>query len=107
MNRIQLLLIEQDYCLRINCNGMTITDRRKADCWKLGQEHGLHNQTGRATVPKVKKALEELVWVMYANFADDYTPSHGTKKIFSEDFLSDLRADAFAERERMGMPVPE
>lgn len=105
MNRIQLLLIEQDYAMRYQ-RGMTITDRRKADCWKMGYKAGLHTQIGAATKPKVKAALEELVWVMYANFADEYSPTHGSVEIFGEDFLANLRADAFAEREAQGMPVP-
>jgi len=85
---------------------MTLTDRRKADCWKLGQDNGLHNQTGRATKQKVRLALEELVWVMYANFADDYDPCHGTKEIFTEAELAAIRADAFDERLSNGMSVP-
>jgi hypothetical protein len=105
MNRIQFLLIEQDYAGRILHN-MTITDRRKADCWALGRQFGLHTQEGRATKPKVRAALEELVWTRFANEMDDYSPGHGTRQILSEDEIAALRADAFAERERQGYPVP-
>jgi hypothetical protein len=105
MNRIQLLLIEQDYCLRYK-NGMTITDRRKADCWEMGQRFGLHNQMGKATKKRVLLAIEELVWTMFANFADDYKPTVFAVEILGEDNIAGLRADAFREREAQGMPVP-
>jgi len=105
MNKIQLLIIEQDYCLRYK-NGMTVTDRRKADCWKMGQEAGLHNQIGKATKPRLLLAIEELVWTMFANFTDDYKPTHGAVEILGDDNIAGLRADAFRFRESQGMPVP-
>jgi hypothetical protein len=93
---IQFLLIEQDYCGRIS-HGMTITSRAKADCWKLGQQYGLHNQTGRATKPKVTEALREVIWTKAANYSD-YEPTQGAVAIFGQSEVDAIVADAHAKR---------
>jgi hypothetical protein len=94
---IQFLLIEQDFVGRIK-HGMTITDRRKADCWALGKQYGLHNQTGRATKPKVTLALEEVVWTKFANWPDTYEPTAGAVEVLGEAKITYLRQDAAATR---------
>lgn len=102
---IQALLIEQDYAGRY-LHGMTITDRRKADCWALGRQYELHTQVGKATKPRLKAAMEEMVWVYFANFADEYYPTRGIVEVLGADVIGNIRADAFREREAHGLPVP-
>lgn len=93
---IQGLLIEQDYCGRIQF-GMTITSRAKADCWKMGRDIGYHSQVGRATKPKVTEALREMIVISAANY-DEYEPTHGAITILGQDQVDALVSEGKAVR---------